>query len=48
MYTIVTIGHYSRFYEFLDDAQEMEDYGNTGGRVVEFKNDEEAIDAILL
>lgn len=48
VYTIVTIGHYSRFYEFHPDTQELQDYGTTGGRVFEFKNDEDDIDAILL
>lgn len=48
VYAVVTIGHYSRFYEFPFDAQELQDYGTTGGRVFEFKNDEDDIDMILL
>lgn len=48
MYGIVTVGHYSRFYVLLPAEPRLEDYGSHGGRPLEFKADEEVIDALLL
>ena len=48
MFAIVTVGHYSRFYELSPKEHELQDYRNSGGNLYEFKRDEDDIDRILL
>lgn len=48
MYAIVTVGCHSRFYELAPGERLLEDYGNTGGRAYEFKEDEGDIDRLLM
>ncbi|KAK1772860.1 hypothetical protein QBC33DRAFT_584283 [Phialemonium atrogriseum] len=48
MYAIVTVGCHSRFYELAPGERLLEDYGNTGGRPYEFKEDEGDIDRLLM
>ncbi|KAI0470513.1 hypothetical protein GGR56DRAFT_660653 [Xylariaceae sp. FL0804] len=48
MFAIVTIGHFSRFYELRPGESELVDYPGTTGDPLEFKKDEETIDALLV
>jgi hypothetical protein len=48
MYAIVTVGHYSRFYELHPGEQTLRDYPGVNGKALEFKEHEESIDALLI
>ncbi len=47
MYGIVTVGHYSRFYELLPSQDELCNLSDYDGSPLHFKKDEMQIDAML-
>ena len=47
MYGIVTIGHYSRFYELWPGERQLRDYSEHDGSPLHFKHNEPEIDTIL-
>ncbi|KAF4633971.1 hypothetical protein G7Y89_g4149 [Cudoniella acicularis] len=47
MYSIVTVGHYSRFYELHANERELRDYSTHSGSPLHFKRNEPEIDVIL-
>lgn len=47
LYAIVTVGHYSRFYLFAPDDDQVTDYPGTNGKAFEFKKDEAQIESLL-
>lgn len=47
MYGIVTVGHYSRFYELHPNERELRDSSAYSGSPLHFKHNEPEIDAIL-
>ncbi|KUJ14063.1 uncharacterized protein LY89DRAFT_737060 [Mollisia scopiformis] len=47
MYGIVTVGHFSRFYELKPGEGQLRDYSGHDGTSLHFKQDEETIDAVL-
>jgi hypothetical protein len=48
MWGVVTVGRFSRFYVLDPNMTTLEDYPGLGGALLEFKRDEETIDAVLL
>lgn len=48
MYAVVTIGRFSRFYELTKRARGLKDYTTGDGKPLDFKEDEEKIDRILM
>ena len=47
MYGIVTVGHYSRFYELREEECDPMIYFGYDGSPLHFKHDEQKIDEIL-